>query len=630
MVDDSIKVEVDYKPKDAPVCRITITGRNFKESSIEQILELLKTSAAPNNKWLEVAFAYLKLNNIEDFKRILHGCIDINKKKGKSGRTAIIYLYNILIGYFMGRYLAEGNSAEKEKLRSQFLSEINSSDEYTRDVPMIVVKKGFATLAENNLTYAKVLFDYAVEKDSKQILSLFGKACFAYYQHSYNEALKLFQNIFKINPNTDLNIRQCIGLCFYKLEDYKKAHRAFTRCLELNPNNDSCLVYLGIISLKESNSNTQIALDLFEQAYKLNPNNPLCLIQLANHYFLVGNFPKTEMLAERALNILNCYKIVKSAQKSIQSDNSAIVFDIDEMRAELHFLLGKVAHCKENYGRALKCYKETLEEDNQHHAAAFCLAQIHIQMNQFAEAEKLLFKLRDMNQYRADPEIGRLLGFCQVKLNKRKEAITKYEEVISFITDDIETLIQIAELLEIEDPTKALTYYTQAMNLLRKANTELHKIQIELLNNIGIANTLIGNLIEAKKNLKEALIKLHEELKTNKDIKRASLEVTLQFNLGYLYEMQGSFGEASSCYKKIIKYNPGYVDSYMRLAILAMRRGDHVRALNYANIAKKNLVEKKSHVCNCFIGTIYAQLGETKRASDIFDYVSESTGKGWV
>eukprot|EP00826_Nyctotherus_ovalis_P062923 TRINITY_DN9185_c0_g5_i1.p1 TRINITY_DN9185_c0_g5~~TRINITY_DN9185_c0_g5_i1.p1 ORF type:complete len:463 (-),score=178.03 TRINITY_DN9185_c0_g5_i1:60-1448(-) len=62
------------------------------------------------------------------------------------------------------------------------------------------------------------------------------------------------------------------------------------------------------------------------------------------------------------------------------------------------------------------------------------------------------------------------------------------------------------------------------------------------------------------------------------------------------------------------------------MAILALRRGDCIRSINYAKMARDNLLEKKSHVCNCLLGTIYAHIGETKKASEIFRFVAESTG----
>eukprot|EP01022_Parablepharisma_sp_SALTPOND_P028356 TRINITY_DN70845_c3_g1_i1.p2 TRINITY_DN70845_c3_g1~~TRINITY_DN70845_c3_g1_i1.p2 ORF type:complete len:1075 (-),score=192.01 TRINITY_DN70845_c3_g1_i1:80-3304(-) len=627
--DPGLKVEIDYKQKDAPTQRIVLSAKDFLETPADEILNLLYTSSAPNEKWLEVAFIYLKLHRDNEFQRVIYACIDANGRKGGERRSALVYLFNVLAAYFMSGYMSERDLAKKEELRTRVFTEINNSDGCSRDEPMTSVKKGFVMLAEDSLTLAKEYFDYAIEINSKQVTALFGKGCLAYNQGSYTEALKIFQHIFTLDPSTPLNVRQCIGLCFYKLGDYKKARQAFMRCLQLDPDNDSCLVYLGIMAMREGPEYISQALEWFQQAYRLNPNNPLCLLQLANHYFLSGDFGRSETLAKKALTILECYKLAKSVQKIGQADKKekAVVSDIHAMRADLYFLLGKIAHSKEVYRQALKLYKDALEENPQHYPANFYAAQVLIQMKQFSDAEAKLKVLRD--QYKTDPELTKLLAYCQMKLSKRKEAIDKYEQVASLLVNDLETLVELAQLLEVENPAKALDYYTRAVELLKKqdSNSDLLKARAELFNNIGVAKTLIGNYASAKEDLKAALSLLSEEHKKSPTIRTIALRITLRFNLAYLYEMQGAFAEATGFYKQIINEHPDHVDSYMRLSILAMRRGNYPRSIDYAESAVKHMPDKKSHACTCFLGSIYAQLKETNKALGIFNSVSAATAK---
>jgi len=629
-----INIEIDHKPKDLPPCKVYLHKKDLDSTPVEEILSLLHVSNSHAEKWAEVAFAYLNMHKDNEFQKVLSACIEVHSRKGNEGRNAIIYLHNILAAYYIGGYMAERDLSKKEELRTKVFSEVNLTEEYSHD-HSTMVKKGIVNLIEENLKQAKESFDVAFEMNSQNLLAHFGKACVAYNAGNYSEALKIFQTIFKQDPNTALNVRQCIGLCFYKLNDLKKAKQAFLRCLQLDSQNDYCLTYLGIISLRESQENISQSLDYFTRAFKINPNNPLCILQLANHYFVSGDLTKSEILAKKGLSILESYKIIKSLQKSLDEKKDVKNIsgnDIHIMRSELLFLLGKIGHAKETYGLAMKFYKDSLEENANNHAAEYCLAQVLIQMKQFTEAESRLRKLREMNDFKIDPELGKLLAFCQVKLSKRKEAIEKYEEVVNILNNDIETLIELAQLLETENPTKALIYYKRAHSLLQNPENsenfkELSNANVEILNNIGVANSMTGKYQDSKEVLKNAIKSISDEHKKSPTIRTNALKITLRFNLAYVYEMQGQFAEATGLYKQIIAENPQHSDSHMRLSIMAFKRGNYVRAIEYAENAKKNHPDKKSNTCTCFIGYLYTTLKENHKALEIFNSISASTGK---
>ena len=61
---------------------------------------------------------------------------------------------------------------------------------------------------------------------------------------------------------------------------------------------------------------------------------------------------------------------------------------------------------------------------------------------------------------------------------------------------------------------------------------------------------------------------------------------TLDFNKAYIFEQMGEYPKATNLYKEIIKRNPAYIDAYLRIAFLAIRNNDLVRALHYAKSAK--------------------------------------------
>ena len=63
-----------------------------------------------------------------------------------------------------------------------------------------------------------------------------------------------------------------------------------------------------------------------------------------------------------------------------------------------------------------------------------------------------------------------------------------------------------------------------------------------------------------------------------------------KFNMGYIFEMECNFKEATQHYKEVIQWQPYYIDAYLRLAHLAMRNNDDSRAVNYVNQAKSKIL----------------------------------------
>ena len=61
------------------------------------------------------------------------------------------------------------------------------------------------------------------------------------------------------------------------------------------------------------------------------------------------------------------------------------------------------------------------------------------------------------------------------------------------------------------------------------------KIEVEVMNNIGVLNTLLNNYKQAKEYIKKAL----KQVKKEKEIiRRKGLELTLRYNLAHLLKLQ--------------------------------------------------------------------------------------------
>ena len=74
------------------------------------------------------------------------------------------------------------------------------------------------------------------------------------------------------------------------------------------------------------------------------------------------------------------------------------------------------------------------------------------------------------------------------------------------------------------------------------------------------------------------------------------LKLTIWFNLGCVNEKLSDFGRANNYYKKIGTDNMYYVDAYVRLANLEIKRGNYPKALLICDESIKILKQAPGNV----------------------------------
>jgi len=455
---------------------VSISPNDLLITPLEEIIQLLTKS--PIQNWIDVAFTYFKLNKILEFTKVLTACAQKSKN---------VRVHNLLASYYMKEYLEERNLKRKEAMRTQVFIEINNANSCNRNIYTTIIKKGLVLLAEKDIDLARQYFDCGTELSNTRILSLYGKACIEYMQKEYNKALKNFQRIFLLQEHID--VRHNIALCFYKLGDINKAREGFIRCIKINNNNDKCLVYLAIIEMKKGK--IQAAIKLLQEAYKLNQCNPLCLLYLAEHYFVINDLPKANKLALKALSLLECYNMFNTTTLALISNN-----EIDEMLVEVKFLLGKILFSRGILDQALKYFNEV-----NNNASIIYLAQVLCRLKKFNEAE---IKLRGLLGKCNNPEYFKFLSICQFRVGKRKEAIENYNKVVNICSNDIASLLEFAQVLETEDSSKALMYYTQAITLIQHPHSKADPCK-ELLIERSLSKELPFNEQSSKELLSKKL-----------------------------------------------------------------------------------------------------------------------------
>jgi tetratricopeptide (TPR) repeat protein len=119
---------------------------------------------------------------------------------------------------------------------------------------------------------------------------------------NYKEAIKCYQNHLKKDKDNPFTIYQ-IGKCYLSINEYKKAHKFFTKALDLKPDQFSFWLALGSLYMTEWKTDFRKAIEYFEKSRKLKPDFENTLFLLGVCYNRIGKLEKAEDV------LITCFKI---------------------------------------------------------------------------------------------------------------------------------------------------------------------------------------------------------------------------------------------------------------------------------------------------------------------------------
>eukprot|EP00743_Colponemidia_sp_Colp-15_P005507 GILK01005923.1.p1 GENE.GILK01005923.1~~GILK01005923.1.p1 ORF type:complete len:1224 (-),score=347.14 GILK01005923.1:129-3746(-) len=581
------------------------------------VMDLLAAEIAPLETWLQVAVEYFKLGKIPQFLQVLQvaSSDETNTveqyRASKSQRIAIL---NSLASYATARAFRERDRRRKEDLFLEATQYFNRADRIDINEEMTWVGKAFLFFCRGNVDSANTNFDTALEANSNNIPALLGKACILYNRRDYTEALKLYRQVLRINPNVPANVRLGIALCYYQLRREDKARQGFERVLSLEPDNVEALVGLAIIELANGTSSDgvkpesiRVAFQHIAKAYKANPSHPMVLLQLANHFFYVGDYQKARQLAFAA------QQNAEGVQFKVETRRDAEMYRKDGfyMRAEALFQLGRTHHAQNDMGTALQYYSQAVKLWPEHTLCQFGLGQAYIHEGKVSDAitcfEKVLTRSSD------NVETLRILGSLYNTEGRRDKALQTLRRVADLLPNDPEVWIEMGIALEGTDSAEALKAYEQALHLLRQKS---ETVPVELWNNIAVLRQEHGDMNGSREAYRKALEKLSD---------KSPLWLTVSFNLGRWYEANKRMADAKAKYEDVLSHNPKYIDAYLRLHAMARNRGDLKKA-------KEILSNALTQVPNCIdaislMGTLHIDKEEWANAAKRFDQIIKEKDK---
>jgi len=340
------------------------------------------------------------------------------------------------------------------------------------------------------------------------------------------------------------------------------------------------------------------------KSFELNKNSPGVLLTLGEVFLHKNEHERAENVAKRALEVVDSMSKKDDTRK-----------DLKILKSNLLVLLGKLVHSKSDYNKAFKFYEDAVHTYDSNPIALHFLGMMNLHLRNYAEAEKNFEKALKITKVDKDKtteykpqniETMKVLAQTKARMYKRDETMKLLDTILENDRTDTDSYLLAAYLTEQNDYKKAIHCYTKAIEILEKKFEKMNeeKDESSLTEKDFISPVYYNNLavlymkMEKSEEANEMIIKARKILKSlrtkepnNTHLK--SLSIILYFNEACQYEALGEIGKATNNYKYIIKEEPYYVDAYLRLAILAQKRGSLGKAIDYANKGVKQTLDRK-------------------------------------
>lgn len=613
--EEEVRVALDQLPRDAT-----------------DILDILKAEQAPLNIWLIIAREYFKQGKIDEFRQILEEGsspeIDEYYSDVRYDRIAIL---NALGAYYSNICKIETKQREKEEFFIRATHYYNKASRIDMHEPSTWVGKGQLLLAKGDLEQAYGAFKIVLDGQADNIPALLGQACVQFNRGRHADSLELYKKALQVYPGCPAAVRLGLGLCRYKMGQFRKARQAFERVLQLDPENVEALVALGIMELQINESEgIHEGMEKMRRAFELYPYCAMALNHLANHFFFTGQHFLVEQLTETAL---------------VSTDHAL-------MKSHSYYNLARSYHSKGDYETAGRYYMASVKESQRPHEFVlpyYGLGQVQMKLGDLKSSLSNFEKVLEVHPENC--ESLKAVGYIYVQQGQAEKALEMFKKATRIDPRDAHAFIEMGELLISSDTSAALDAFKTANSLLKKSREE---IPIELLNNIGVLHFERGEFELAQKTFTDALGDgvwvdfingrihcpnvdsaafptqfkdtdfFHQLEEDGISLELPWEKVTTLFNQARLFEELHDTEKASILYRLILFKFPDYVDGYLRLAAMAWARNNVQLSLELIGDALK--VDEKSSNALSMLGNMELKADDWLKAKETFRIAQDVTG----
>ncbi|KAF0984053.1 hypothetical protein FDP41_007968 [Naegleria fowleri] len=607
-------------PFDVPSSDGVVIQVDLVNDAFEEIESLLFDEKPPLDCFIRIAVLYYQINRIDLFEKLLKRLLSessFNDYYGQYEYTeAKVEVLNILAGYQIERYNKVSSSSNdknisddasqnrREEIRNEIEKLIQEAEQLNPSKVTNFLSRAVLHLNLGEVDKAEGKFDYVLTVDKNNIPALLGMGCVRYNQGHFKEALAIYEQCMRLNPQGPADIRLGLGMCHYQLENYQRARQCFERVLKLDPNNVAALVSLAIMDLNSNDENlVQNAVkNNLRKAYSLDPTNPQVLNLLGNHFIFKKDTDKALQLSYTAF------------------ENSTA----NKIKAESCYNIARAYHIEKEYSRAFGFYYRIISSHwSGHTLAHYGLGQMYIQRNEIDNA---------INEFetvlKTEPEnleTNRILGKLYARKRDPKKTIKYFKKVLKKDPEDLDALIRIGEY-ERCNTQQALANLKKGQEILEERGTS---ISFELYNNIGVHQYQLGQYQEAENNFKKALSLTNcKALDNLDDLEEQSIDTTtlsLVYNIARLYERTKAYDTAEKLFLKIAAQHPSYINAYLRIASIQQAKGNYDKAIQLCKLTTS--LEPTNPVTWSFLGQTFLEQNNFTEAQKAFEYIVQNIEK---
>ncbi|KAG6902757.1 hypothetical protein C0995_011905 [Termitomyces sp. Mi166 len=552
----------------------------------EDVLDLLKDGQCKVWVWTKLAGEYWRKGYLEAAEKIARTAIESFQANGTESHLPPIYsmLANIQLAYARKAPKLILPDARQDDMKGE-----KSKEEYYREAAQLLntgervgtesgegvggtlsfLTRGIQQLATRSMDDALRSFDGVLIEKPTNVVALLGKARILYARRNFREALRIFQDVLRYNPQCLPDPRIGIGLCFWALDQKSKAVAAWQRSMEVNPLEWPAQLLLGLEAINSSkNDGTSEAeraslfmhgTRLINMAFKSNQRSAAAANALCEVFLRKGEYDRALKLAER----------------TIQFADTLTVLTEGYLRA------GRVSHAEGSLSHASKYYSAAVEGQPKHVVGAIGLAQLQMQNDEIAAAIHTLDTLLQPPNAQRSAEATVMLASLRAHprpgvsssdvAQERAKARDLFDRVIKgfeldetrvnghsapktprLIVDDMEMHLEIARLSQGE----SLERMGKATREAFRINETIGQIDSRLLNNLAALQQMEGHFPEARA-LYERALTIALGLMTDQG---EAMSTTILYNLARVYEEQGEETLAKDAYEKLVTRHPEYVD----------------------------------------------------------------------
>jgi tetratricopeptide (TPR) repeat protein len=215
------------------------------------------------NNTLNQAISLQQNGKVQEAIKLYISLLEDNKTSNKDKSAISVNVANIFI---------EANMLQEALEYCQSALEFDKHNQYAMlNLGVIFFRAEELTGALEQYKKLKKIIKKQKSKDSAIYDQLQHNIALVYFKlKDYEKAIKLFTKIDKKSPQADIRVN--LGDCYMNLLDYKTANSYYQKALELNPNHQFALTNQALCLKKELKYDE--VLTLYEKALKIEPKNP--------------------------------------------------------------------------------------------------------------------------------------------------------------------------------------------------------------------------------------------------------------------------------------------------------------------------------------------------------------------